>query len=519
MEKQVFRENELRVHRMLLIVSWGGVLFGVTMLLAIMALRMSDRLTFSQIGSAAAAGCLFFGIPTVLYRRGRLSGAMKHILMAASVLFVTVLAYALPQMHESFAFYYYVIIVSALYLDTGLALFSAALSVAGDACLMVLLPELIPRVNTFGVLSARFLAFSLAAAGVYCFVLLARRLIKRVADQQVHMTLMNQHLRSLISQNLETSSNLAASGQELLANSEETSAAIEEIASTAQHLAQGATLTGQWSREAAQTISEYAGAAEQVAVSCGHSSRTSDEMLHAAELGNQAALAVIDMMNRIEAALANTNQVVRELAGQSEEIEKLNTNLNGIIRQTNLLSLNATIEASRADVQGKGFAVVAKEIGALAENSREVIGLVAGLLNEVKQKTEAAASAIVENARTANRGAELGRGLTQTFQSMLAKASDTRSDLTAVNAAIQSQFDSIQRIQERVLQLAQIAEAGAAGAQAVAGVTEETAAAVEHVTRSAAELTRLAEKLQESIPPDDVLDSWRPDSDALRRNP
>lgn len=515
MEKQIFRENERRVHRMLLIVSWGGVVFGVAMLLATMAMKMSDRLTFSQIGAAAVAGCLFFGIPTVLYRRGRLSGAMKYILMAASVLFVTVLAYSLPQMHESFAFYYYVIVVSALYLDSGLALFSAALSVAGDACLMVLLPELIPKLNTFGVLNARFLAFSLAAAGVYCFILLARRLIRRVADQQAHMALMNQHLRSLISQNLETSSNLAASGEELLANSEETSAAIEEIASTAQQLAKGSVLTGQWSRETAHTISEYASAAEQVAVSCGHSSRTADEMFQAAESGSQAASAVIDMMNRIEAAMANTNQVVRELAGQSEEIEKLNTNLNGIIRQTNLLSLNATIEASRADVQGKGFAIVAKEIGALAENSREVIGLVAGLLNEVKQKTETTAFAIVENARTANQGAELGRGLTHTFQAMLTKASDTRSDLAAVNAAMQSQFDSIQRIQDKALQLVQIAEAGAAGAQAVAGVTEETAAAVEHVTRSAAELTRLAEKLQECIPSDDVLDSWRPDSDAV----
>ncbi|HAH96285.1 MAG TPA: hypothetical protein DCL69_05205, partial [Firmicutes bacterium] len=112
MEKQIFAQNEARVHAMLLKVSWGGVVVGVLMLLGIKVAGLSDMLTVNQIIGAAIAGLLLFGLPTVCLKSNILMNVMKYLLIASSVIFVTVLCYFLPQLNESFTFYYYAVVVT-----------------------------------------------------------------------------------------------------------------------------------------------------------------------------------------------------------------------------------------------------------------------------------------------------------------------------------------------------------------------------------------------------------------------
>lgn len=511
MERQIFSQNEARVHSMLLKVSWGGVVVGVLMLLGIKAAGLSEILTVNQIIGAAVAGIILFGLPTLFLKRNILLPVMKYLLIASSVLFVTVLCYLLPQLNESFAFYYYTVVVTALYLDPALALFSAILSIGGNVFLVLVHPELIPTVSTPGVFGARFLAFSLAAAGVYCFIRLARSLVKKVADQQSSLFSMNQYLRNLMGQIADTSSNLAASGEELLANAEETSAAIEEISSTTADMAKGAELTGSHARRTAEHIASYAAVSQEVASSAQNSQEVAAEMRQAAMRGTEAVRTIIGVMNKVANSITQAEITVKELAGYSGQIEASNKALDEIAKQINMFALNATIEASRTGSNGQGFSVIANEISKMSRNSQEMLGKVTASLFKVKEKIDATIAVFASTHAESNRGAELGSGLTDIFEDLLEKANAANDSLGSINESIQSQFSSLANIQHSSEELATVAEKGASGASMVASITEETAASVEYVTRSAMELTRISESLSQSIPTAKMFDEWQPE--------
>ena len=516
MEKQIFSQNEARVHAMLLKVSWGGVAVGVLMLVGIRIAGLSDVLTVSQIIGAGVAGTILFGIPTIFLKTKILLNLMKYLLMASSVLFVTVLCYLLPQLNESFAFYYYAVVVSALYLDPKLALFSALLSIVGNIFLLSVHPQLIPTVSAPGQLGARFLAFMLAAAGVYCFILLARNLVRKVANQQSSLFSMNQYLRNLMGQIADTSSNLAAAGEELLANAEETSAAIEEISTTTAEMAKGAELTEAHARQTAETIASYAVVSQEVASSAQSSQDVAAEMRKAATRGTEAVRTIIDVMNKVATSITQAETKVQELAAYSGQIEASNKALDEIAKQINMFALNATIEASRTGSNGQGFSVIANEISKMSRNSQEMLGKVTASLFKVKEKIDAATAVFASSREEAGRGAELGGGLAGIFEDLLEKANAANDSLGSINDSIQSQFSSLANIQSYSEELATVAEKNASGANMVAGITEETAASVEYVTRSAMELTRISETLSQSIPTAKMFDEWQPeDSDGM----
>ncbi|MGI5853287.1 MAG: methyl-accepting chemotaxis protein [Bacillota bacterium] len=499
MEKQIFAENESRVHGMLLKVSWGGVIAGVLGLLGIRIAGMSDLLTYNQIIGAALAGIILFGLPTFFLRRKILSHELKYILVASSVLFVTILCYLLPQLNESFAFYYYAVVVTALYLDPALAIFSAVLCIAGNVFLVIAHPQLIPTVSTVGVFTARFIAFSLAVAGVYCFIRLARNLVRKIAVQQGRLLSVNEYLRNLVGQIADTSSNLAAAGEELLANAEETSAAIEEISNTTSEMAKGAELTGAHARQTAEIIASYAVVSQEVASSAQSSQEVAAEMRKAATRGTEAVRTIIDVMNKVANAITQAETTVQELAAYSGQIESSNKALDEIAKQINMFALNATIEASRTGSNGQGFSVIANEISKMSRNSHEMLGKITGSLFKIKEKIDATIAVFASSHEEASRGAELGSGLAGIFEDLLVKAKAASDTLGSINESIQSQFSSLANIQRSSEELANVAEKNAAGANMVAGVTEETAASVEYVTRSAMELTKISEALSQSI--------------------
>ncbi len=511
MEKQIFAQNEARVHAMLLKVSWGGVVVGVLMLLGIKVAGLSDMLTVNQIIGAAIAGLLLFGLPTVCLKSNILMNVMKYLLIASSVIFVTVLCYFLPQLNESFTFYYYAVVVTALYLDPALALFSAILSICGNIFLVLVHPQLIPAVSAPGVFGARFLSFALAAAGVYCFIRLARNLVRKVANQQSSLFSMNQYLRNLMGQIADASSNLAASGEELLANAEETGAAIEEISSATTDMAKGADLTGSHARRTAEIISSYATVSQEVASSAQSSQEVADEMRQAAMRGTEAVRTLIGVMNKVADAITQAEISVQELATHSGQIEASNKALDDIAKQINMFALNATIEASRTGNNGQGFSVIANEISKMSRSSHEMLGKVTSSLFRVKEKIDATTVVFATSHAEASRGVELGSGLTDIFEDLLEKANAANDSLGSINESIQSQFSSLANIQNSSEELATVAEKNAASANMVASVTEETAAAVEYVTRSAMELTRISESLSQSIPTAKMFDEWQPD--------
>lgn len=338
-------------------------------------------------------------------------------------------------------------------------------------------------------------------------------------------------LGGIITDTMGISSQLGAASEELSATSEEAASAITQIATAMGQMAQDAgaqtksanasasslqrlddTLTQMSagiSDEARQiggasqsvtlmadSISAIQGGVTQVGESAGQTSA-------AASRGQEAVNRTIDSMGRIRQATAAAGGTVRQLGVHSQKIGEIVDVISAIADQTNLLALNAAIEAARAGEQGRGFAVVADEVRQLAERSQVAAKEVASLISTVQKGTSDAIAAMASGTSEVETGVELSEGAGVALKEILTLAEDTNARIERIIAdADRIQAGSMEVVQA-VTQVAAISQQSAAMADQIdneshgvlaainemSSVSETTAAATEEVSASTEEMT------------------------------
>jgi methyl-accepting chemotaxis protein len=232
-------------------------------------------------------------------------------------------------------------------------------------------------------------------------------------------------------------------------------------------------------------------------------------------------------MKRIKASVEGAAIKVTELGAKSDQIGAIVETIDDIAEQTNLLALNAAIEAARAGEQGKGFAVVADEVRKLAERSSRATKEIADLIDEVQQGTEAAVQAMKTGAGEVETGAELAEQAAGALQEirdaaaarnvvledMLAavveiralsadvvRATDSISEIaTETNDAAAQMGSAADTVGQSVESIAAISQENSASAEEVSAATEQMSAQAEEVVASAAGLAEMAQGLDELV--------------------
>jgi methyl-accepting chemotaxis protein len=201
----------------------------------------------------------------------------------------------------------------------------------------------------------------------------------------------------------------------------------------------------------------------------------------AAVKGAETVRQTVDGMARIKSAVEGAAVKVTELGAKGEQIGAIVETIDDIAEQTNLLALNAAIEAARAGEQGKGFAVVADEVRKLAERSSRATKEIATLIAEVQAGTNQAVKAMQVGAREVEAGAEL--------------AARSGAALDAISSAFESSSAAVARITKSMTSMQESSAGLVTASDAIAAIAQETNAAAESMSGNAEQVAHAVESI------------------------
>jgi len=222
------------------------------------------------------------------------------------------------------------------------------------------------------------------------------------------------------------------SSQELLSSSSQlNSNAVSTAESSNKVVAQAVTV--------ATASEEMSTTSIDIANNCHEAANCSNLASEAAQAGAEIVRDTVEGMNRIAEKVRGSSEVVRQLGARSEQIGEIVGTIEDIADQTNLLALNAAIEAARAGEQGRGFAVVADEVRALAERTTRATREIGEMIKNIQNETRQAVIAMEEGVE------EVGKGLTgaarsgQALETILQQANDVTLQISQIATAAEEQ--------------------------------------------------------------------------------
>ncbi|MGZ0051648.1 methyl-accepting chemotaxis protein [Brevibacillus gelatini] len=310
---------------------------------------------------------------------------------------------------------------------------------------------------------------------------------------------MVHNLRTIIQQVNDTATDLASSAEELSVNAEHTSKATEQIAVTIQEVAYGAEKQVRSVEESVHAMQRVSEGAKQVAANAQYADESAMSASQIAVEGNQALQVVISQMHSIENTVSNIADIVKRLGNSSQEIGQIVQVITAIAEQTNLLALNAAIEAARAGEQGRGFAVVADEVRKLAEQSAQSAQQIKELITTIQLESNQAVLSMEQGTKEVAIGLTVVNNAGKSFEQIQDAVAQVASQIQEVKVHSEQMTAGTEKVVELVSVIEEVAENSADGTQSVSAATEEQLAAMEEVNSSAASLARIAEELQSHV--------------------
>jgi methyl-accepting chemotaxis protein len=366
---------------------------------------------------------------------------------------------------------------------------------------------------------------------------------------------MLRHLREAISQVASNAHNLNAASDQLAQASDQAGQATSQIATTIQQVARGTTQQTEAATHSAASVEELRRAIEnvskgaqaqaeavskmaaltgslsssitQVAGNANGVSIESNKAASAAREGSTTVTETIQGMETIRDKVGFSAQKVQEMGNRSDQIGAIVETIDDIASQTNLLALNAAIEAARAGEHGKGFAVVADEVRKLAERSSSATKEIGSLIRSIQETVSEAVTAMNESAAEVETGTErasrAGTALENILKAaeavneqaqlaadavgqmgslsneLVAAADDVSAIVEENTAATEEMAAGSTEITQAIDNIASVSEENSAAVEEVSASAEEMSAQVEEVTASAQSLSEMARLLQETV--------------------
>ncbi len=336
------------------------------------------------------------------------------------------------------------------------------------------------------------------AAGLGFIFLLRRMLMKPIAGMVEAMQLIaagklrtrieiksNDELGKLSRSVNDMTENLSEVISEVQGSANEVAGAATQIASGAEEMAAGMEEQRRQTSQVSAAVEQMSASVTEVAEKATGAAKRSDEGGEQAVKGGQIVQETIGGMNAISEQVNESVRSVGELGRRSEQIGEIIEVINDIADQTNLLALNAAIEAARAGEHGRGFAVVADEVRKLAERTTKATEEVADSIRAIQEETAQAVERMEAGKTRVDEGVQLAQNAGSALEQIVAGAREIAPMIQGIAAAAEQQSSAANEISGNV--------------ERINAVTNESADGVNQVAQAAGTLSQKAETLQSLV--------------------
>ncbi len=274
--------------------------------------------------------------------------------------------------------------------------------------------------------------------------------------------------------------------------------AAKQTENTASHMAKAAENQGREINAATESVVSMAGSIEEVS---GNAERSSDVARHSVEVahkGGEAVRRTIDGMNAIRETIQDTSKRIKRLGESSQEIGNIIELINDIAEQTNILALNASIQASMAGEAGRGFAVVADEVQRLAERSTNATKQIEVLVRTIQADTNEAVVSMERSTTDVVGGALLAENAGAALDEIEQVSNQIASLVQNISSSARQQAGSAADVTRRTTRLREISDQTGKATSATAAATAKLSELASQLRKTVAGFTLPNEALQAS---------------------
>lgn len=306
-------------------------------------------------------------------------------------------------------------------------------------------------------------------------------------------------LREMVTSITSTSVSLASSSEELSASTEENVSSIRQISESIQEVSNGSNEQLKSTNTVSKVINDISEDINRMGQNIESVTEATFDTSKRANQGVGVINEAIKQINVVKESASNTEKDFNVLVEKANEIMKFNAIISDIAQQTNLLSLNAAIEASHAGDKGKGFAVVADEIRKLAEESREAAKQIGFLIENIQTSVTNASASMSDSVSSVESGSEKVLEAGKSFEDIVEQITDLSGKMKEISAFVDNISHGTEEMVQSFTEISNVSEEITSSIDNVASVTEQQNASMEDISKASESLTRMAEELKDLI--------------------